>query len=114
MSSNFLYDGLSAGDLRALLGVPRLELRAAVGSTLDLTHELAQAGAPAGTLVLADSQTEGRGRGGRAWMSESGSGIWLTLLERSNKGSADLLSIRLGLYAARAIDKYAGAAVLLK
>lgn len=114
MSSDFLYDAHSAAELRAILGVPRLELRDAVKSTLDLIHQLAQEGAPGGTLVLADSQTAGRGRGGRVWKSESGSGIWLTLLERTNKTSADLLSIRLGLHVARAIDGFAGATVLLK
>lgn len=97
-----------------MLGVPRIELRDTVGSTLDLTHELAQSGAPAGTLVLADSQTKGRGRGGRRWNSEAGSGIWLTLLERSDGNSAGLLSLRVGLRVAQAIDVYAGATVLLK
>ena len=109
-----MYDGHSAEELRAILGVPRLDLRDAVGSTLDVAHELAQARAPAGTLVLADSQTKGRGRGGRTWESEPGSGIWLTLLERCTKAGADLLSVRLGLRVAQAIDEYAGGTVLLK
>ncbi|MBC7791158.1 MAG: biotin--[acetyl-CoA-carboxylase] ligase [Anaerolineae bacterium] len=114
MASDLSYEGHSADDLRAILRVPRLELRDVVASTLDLAHELARSGAPAGTLVLADAQTEGRGRGGRAWTSEAGSGIWLTLLERCNRGSADLVSIRLGLLVAQAIDIYAGGTVLLK
>lgn len=114
MSKDFLYDGHSAPELRVILGVPRLELLHTVGSTLDIAHQLAQDGAPGGTLVLADSQSRGRGRGGRTWKSEPGSGIWLTLLERSSKATADLLSIRVGLHVARVIDGFAGTTVLLK
>ena len=35
-----------------------------------------------GALILAEEQTEGRGRMGRAWNSEKGSGLWMTLVLR--------------------------------
>lgn len=109
------YDGRTAGELQARLGVPRVELYASVTSTLDVAHALGAAGAPAGTLILADQQTAGRGRGGRRWESRPGSGIWLTLLERPADPSAvELLSIRLGLAAARSLDRWAGTVVRLK
>lgn len=38
-----------------------------VGSTQDVARDLAGRGAPSGTLVIADHQTAGRGRGGRRW-----------------------------------------------
>ena len=41
---------------------------------------LAAAGAPSGTVVLAEEQTAGRGRLGRAWYSEPNSGLYFTLI----------------------------------
>ena len=46
--------------------------RATLGSTSDRLKELARAGAPDWTVVLADEQTAGRGRQGRAWASPRG------------------------------------------
>jgi len=42
------------------------------GSTNDEAAKLALAGAPSGTIVLADRQTAGRGRLGRHWQSTAG------------------------------------------
>ena len=115
MAESARYDGWTADDLRALLGVPRVELHVRVSSTLDVAHALAAADAPAGTLVLADEQTAGRGRGGRAWASAPGAGIWLTVLERPrDPGTVEPLSLRLGLRAAAVLDRYTGAPVRLK
>lgn len=44
----------------------------AVGSTNDEARRLAEAGAPAGQVVVAAEQTAGRGRSGRAWTSPPG------------------------------------------
>jgi BirA family biotin operon repressor/biotin-[acetyl-CoA-carboxylase] ligase len=52
---------------------------ARLGSTMDRLHELAAAGAPAGTAVLAEGQTGGRGSRGRAWHAPAG-GLWLSVL----------------------------------
>lgn len=60
----------------------RLHLLPSTSSTNDVVKQLAQAGAPAGTVVLADHQTQGRGRQGRAFASPSGVGIYLSLLLR--------------------------------
>src|SRR5262249_60833542 len=67
-----LYDGASTAVLASLLGAPRIELLDSVTSTQDVAHELASAGAPAGTVGLANEQTSGRGRHRRAWMSGAG------------------------------------------
>ena len=42
-------------------------------STNERAQELADAGAPHGTLVTADEQSAGRGRQGRAWTAPPGS-----------------------------------------
>ena len=109
------YDSVAAGTLAARLGVPRLVLLEKVGSTLDVAHALGQEGTPAGTLVLADRQTAGRGRQGRTWHSEPGRGIWLTLVEQPTGAEAlEVLSLRLGLAAAQALAPYTPAPVRLK
>ncbi len=97
------------------MGVPRVAVYTSLASTMDIAHALAAEGAPAGTLVLADHQTAGRGRGGRSWQSEAGAGIWLTLIERPRDAhGAEVLALRAGLRAALALDPFAGGRVGLK
>ncbi|HEX9729470.1 MAG TPA: biotin--[acetyl-CoA-carboxylase] ligase [Gemmatimonadales bacterium] len=100
------YDGLSADDLARVLGTPALECFDDVTSTLDVLHDLAADGAPAGTLVLADRQTRGRGRQGRPWHSPPGTGIWLGYLVRAaSPVETAVLSLRVGLAVARTIGE---------
>lgn len=81
---------------------------------MDEAHALAAGGAPAGTLVLSDSQAMGRGRNGTRWASPP-RGVWMTLIERPSDPSAlDVLSLRIGLAAARALDAFAPEPVRLK
>lgn len=109
------YDGCDAAALARLLGVPRVVVFDSTASTMDDAHGLAAVGAPPGTVVLADRQTAGRGRSGRRWASEGGRGIWMTVIERPNDPAAvEVLSIRLGLRAARVLDRYTPAPVRLK
>ena len=73
---------------------------------MDVANALAADGAPAGTMVLADAQLAGRGRAGRRWESKAGDGIWMTLVERLNDLEAlDVLSLRIGIRVARALDR---------
>jgi BirA family biotin operon repressor/biotin-[acetyl-CoA-carboxylase] ligase len=107
-------DGLPADDLARRLALPRVELFARVGSTLDVAQARA-ADLPSGTLILADEQTAGRGRQGRAWSSAPGAGIWLTLVERpADPRALDVLALRCGLQAAEALEPLAAGAVCLK
>lgn len=109
------FDGATTGELEVALGVPRVELFESVVSTMDVAHRLAGEGAPAGTLVLANEQTAGRGRGGKSWASAPGAGIWLTLIERPNDISGlEVLSLRAGLAAAEALDLFAPEPIRLK
>lgn len=87
------------------LALPDVEVFDSIGSTLDVAHERAAAGASAGTLILADAQTSGRGRQGRVWTSDPGAGIWLTLIERpSDRSALDVLSLRAGLGIAQSLE----------
>ncbi|MFA6130422.1 MAG: biotin--[acetyl-CoA-carboxylase] ligase [Candidatus Omnitrophota bacterium] len=51
-------------------------------STMDLAMQLGIQAAPHGTVVLAESQTKGRGRLGRGWFSPKYKGIYLSLILR--------------------------------
>lgn len=53
-----------------------------LASTMDLAMQLGIQAAPNGTLVLAESQTKGRGRLGRSWFSPKYKGIYLSLILR--------------------------------
>jgi BirA family transcriptional regulator, biotin operon repressor / biotin---[acetyl-CoA-carboxylase] ligase len=110
-----LYDGLGEAELAERLGAPKAVVFDEVSSTLDVAHELAAAGAPAGTIVLADAQSAGRGRLGRSWRSERGAGIWLTVIDRPRDAQdLDVLPLRIGIALAPALDAFAEAAVSLK
>jgi len=82
---------------------------------MDVAHALAAGGAPAGTLVIADEQTAGRGRGGKSWQSAPGAGLWMTLIERPSDASGiGVLSLRVGLAAAGALDRFAAEPIRVK
>lgn len=108
-------DGLDAAALAAHIGAPRVELFESVGSTMDEAHRFAEAGAASGTVVIADQQLAGRGRFGRKWASDPGAGLWMTALHRNVPVSGlDVLSIRIGLALAPALDRFAPEPVMLK
>lgn len=109
------YDGLTGGALAARLGLAACEVHAQCASTMDLAHAAAGRGAPAGTLILANEQIAGRGRGGRRWTSAPGDGVWMTLIERPRTPAGfDVLSLRVGLALAAALDDVAGTRIQLK
>lgn len=60
----------------------QLYLFGVVSSTNDVLRQLAKAGAREGTVVLAEAQTEGRGRGGQPWFSPSGVNLYGSVLFR--------------------------------
>jgi BirA family biotin operon repressor/biotin-[acetyl-CoA-carboxylase] ligase len=60
----------------------KLIYRAVTASTNDDVRALALQGAPDGLVVLADEQTHGRGRLGRAWVAPAGDCLLLSVLYR--------------------------------
>jgi BirA family biotin operon repressor/biotin-[acetyl-CoA-carboxylase] ligase len=75
-----------------------------VGSTNDVARRLARGGAPEGTLVLAETQTGGRGRRGTRWQSPPG-GLWLSIVLRPHLPAdrAGGLSVVAAIAVARAV-----------
>ncbi|SOC37653.1 biotin--[acetyl-CoA-carboxylase] ligase [Ureibacillus acetophenoni] len=55
-----------------------------VTSTQTIAHELVRNGAEDGTVVVAETQTAGKGRMARPWESTKGKGIWMTIIIRPN------------------------------
>jgi BirA family biotin operon repressor/biotin-[acetyl-CoA-carboxylase] ligase len=115
MTSTARYEGRSAVELAAILSLARVVVFDRVTSTLDVVHELGDQGAPAGTLVLAEEQTAGRGRMRRSWRSDSGAGIWLTLLERPSSDDAlGVLALRIALALAPSLEAFTTGRAQLK
>ena len=85
-------------------------------STNRVALELGQAGEPEGAVVLAEEQTAGRGRAGRAWASERAAGIYVTLLLRPKLApvQAPLLTMMAGLSTRAAVEAVTGLNVDLK
>ena len=83
------------------------------GSTNDLAARLAEHGAPEGTLVLASTQTSGRGRRGREWFSPPGAGLYLSVVCRS-PAAAPCLTLAGGVAAALGIRRASGLPVTIK
>jgi BirA family transcriptional regulator, biotin operon repressor / biotin---[acetyl-CoA-carboxylase] ligase len=89
-------------------GAPAVHRLERIGSTQDEAHRLAAAGAPAGTAIVAERQTAGRGSRGRSWASPAG-GLWMSVISRPAGGAgAELLSLRAGLATAAALDGLGG------
>jgi BirA family biotin operon repressor/biotin-[acetyl-CoA-carboxylase] ligase len=89
-----------------------LEVAASVPTTMARAAELAAAGAPEGATVLAEEQTEGRGRLGRAWMAPPGSSLLLSVVLRPPLGreAVWLTVAAAGVALAEAVDAVAPAA----
>jgi BirA family transcriptional regulator, biotin operon repressor / biotin---[acetyl-CoA-carboxylase] ligase len=79
-------------------------------STNRVALELGHAGEPEGAVILAEEQTAGKGRAGRAWQSERAAGIYVSLLLRPRLApvQAPLLTMMAGLSARTAIEAHTG------
>jgi len=105
-----------AGRPHALLGCA-VQVYPVVGSTMDLAHEAARAGAPEGLLILAEEQSSGRGRYDRRWQAPAGSSLLASLLLRPtflSPEQAFLLTALAALGLAEAIEETTGLATSLK
>jgi BirA family biotin operon repressor/biotin-[acetyl-CoA-carboxylase] ligase len=121
-------DRLIADDLWARLAIPSGEhppladfLREILvleetGSTNDVAAGLGRQGAAGGVLVLAETQTSGRGRFGRRWASASHRGLWLSLLVRPTAplGEWPRLTTWAAVCVAAAVDRFSPTPATIK
>ncbi len=84
---------------RAISGLPLGEIRffERIGSTNDVALAWAAGGAPDLSLVCAEEQISGRGRGGRQWFTPPGAALAFSLILRLGKQEAASLSRFSGL-----------------
>jgi BirA family biotin operon repressor/biotin-[acetyl-CoA-carboxylase] ligase len=110
------WDGEKLAALRERWDRPHVHIYSSIDSTNTMARKLADEGAAAGTIVLADEQTGGRGVGTRRWLSPKGAGLYLSLVLRPKElPNPLLLPLLAGLAAARAVQTLvAGAAVGVK
>jgi biotin-(acetyl-CoA carboxylase) ligase/biotin operon repressor/REP element-mobilizing transposase RayT len=85
-------------------------------STNDVVEHLAKSGAREGLVVFAESQTRGRGRRGRAWMSPRGKGLWFSVLLRPTlpPAAASRITVAASVAVARAIRQNCGVDARIK
>ncbi len=82
-----------------------------VDSTNRMARQLAAQGAPAGTSVIADRQTAGRGRRGRSFYSPAGEGLYLSVVLRPHALPEQIMNLTalVAVAAADAIEEVCGA-----
>jgi BirA family biotin operon repressor/biotin-[acetyl-CoA-carboxylase] ligase len=103
-------DLLHADDLLAVLGPGHIigrdiQVFQETTSTNDVVDKLGRDGVKEGVVVFADSQTKGRGRLGRHWISPGGKGLWFSILLRPplSPQSATQITVAAATAVARAI-----------
>ena len=89
-----------------MFGSPHLHLRS-TGSTNDRARELAEAGAPSGTVVTADEQSAGRGRRGRAWSAPPGKALLFSAILRPLELEHVLLPLSVPVAVCEAVEALA-------
>ena len=92
-----------------------IDILAQCTSTSDLLMARAEAGAPSGTVVVAEQQTAGRGRRGRPWQTAPESSMTFSLLHRLPPGVMPAgLSLAIGVALAETLEELGISGVLLK
>lgn len=87
-----------------------------VDSTNLRAMQEAESGAPEGTLIVADMQTAGRGRRGRAWQSPAGTNVYYTLVLRPDykPDRASMVTLVMALAVAEGIETACGLRTQIK
>ena len=87
-----------------------------LGSTNDEARRLALSGEPEGAVVVAETQTAGRGRSGRAWLTPPGAALALSVILRPQVSPIHSTQIGLlgGLAVLEGLEQLTGLALKLK
>jgi BirA family biotin operon repressor/biotin-[acetyl-CoA-carboxylase] ligase len=98
-----------------LKGVP-IHYYDTIDSTNDYAKELAKQGTPDYTLVVADTQTHGKGRMGRSFSSPSGTGVYMSIVLYPNTSmeTSQLITSCVAVAVSKAIDTLCGSSSKIK
>jgi BirA family biotin operon repressor/biotin-[acetyl-CoA-carboxylase] ligase len=92
-------DVLSENAIKSRLQTRIMGRKVRFWTVLDSTNEKAKAlgrqGEGEGMVVVADEQTQGRGRFGRGWSSPGGRGIWMSVIMRPDPSLEPLTALSL-------------------
>lgn len=85
-------------------------------STMDFLKNLGMTGAPHGQIVIADSQTAGRGRFQRVWKNHPGKALYLSLLLRPpfDRSAYSRLTIGTSVATLEVIERMTGSEIQIK
>lgn len=109
------WEGRTAEEWARELDLEGLELHEELTSTNDRLKQLALGGAGSFTAVVADAQTQGRGRSGKVWHSPAGHGLWMSILiPKPPGGVPGVATLAVGVAAAEAVERIGGGRALLK
>lgn len=113
-------DLITYSEIKSVLTTKWAGLELYYFDTLDSTNtkakQLAEEGAPHGTLVIANQQSGGKGRRGRTWESPANTGIWMTLILKPdmNPTHASMLTLVMALAVTKACNEITNAACSIK
>lgn len=110
--NTFDLERVRAGLRTTVLG-RRLFWHESLDSTQDELRRRLDEGAPAGTVVVADHQTAGRGRRGHLWYDRPGEDLLFSVVLPPDLPAEGLLSVALGAYLAEALRQETQREVLL-
>jgi BirA family transcriptional regulator, biotin operon repressor / biotin---[acetyl-CoA-carboxylase] ligase len=93
-----------------------IERHDVVGSTMDDANAHAKRGAPAGVVIVAGEQTQGRGQRGRQWLAPAGSSLLMTAIARPEciPDQLERIPEMIGRYVSRAIERWTGVTTEVK
>lgn len=91
-----------------------IEYHASIGSTQDRARELSRGGVTPPTIVVADQQTAGHGRGDKAWLSEPGASLLASWTFRPAPTEPALFALLAGVAVGRALRTFGIADIGLK
>lgn len=102
-----MEDKLLPGEIENFLSNRTVGRRVIYFDSIDSTNSYAKKRVEQlenGTVILAERQTAGRGRGGKEWISLEGTGIWMSLILKPDIPSGE--GIRMTQIAAIAVCKF--------
>lgn len=108
------WEGADVERWQSRWDVPSLCVYRSVGSTNDVARRMAEGGAVEGSVVLADEQSSGRGRGGTRWHDQPRASLLVSIILRprlpqTGAAAPGTLPLRVGLAVAEAVEQLTGA-----